>query len=132
MKALLLCSLICTGCASSVATSNEVASDIAVRPVWIDNPEKGVVASAAVHIRGRVAQEELAILRAREELSRQQGVKIESQVNTSQQVVNDRTSLQSTKQTQETVSGVSVKAAMKGKWMDPNTRVIWVWMVPTE
>jgi len=35
------------------------------RPVWIDNPGNGVSASAGMHVRGPVAQEELAILRAR-------------------------------------------------------------------
>jgi hypothetical protein len=61
-----------SACATSV---KEVGNE---RPAWIDNPGNGVSASAGMHVRGRAAQEELAILRAREEFAKRFGVSIRS------------------------------------------------------
>ncbi len=46
------------------------------RPTWISEPGDGVSAAAGEHINGRVAQEELAIARARDELARRMGVRV--------------------------------------------------------
>ena len=49
-----------------LAACNTVGSvnDNVARPTWIDNPGNGASASAGTHIRGTVAQEDLAIQRA--------------------------------------------------------------------
>jgi hypothetical protein len=101
------------------------------RPAWIDNPGDGVSASAGVHVRGRVAQEELAVTRAREELAKRMGVTISSQSLTEQRVTNERLASTSNKQIQETVSGAEVKAVVKAKWLEPGSQVLWVWLLPS-
>jgi len=114
-----------------VHTAPEMDTD-ANRPVWIDNPGEGVSASAGVHVRGRVAQEALAITRAREELAKRVGVTISSQSNTQQTVNNDRLSSRSNKQILETVAAAEVRAQVKAKWLEPGTQVLWVWLMPVQ
>lgn len=103
-----------------------------VRPAWIDNPGKGVSASAGMHVGGRIAQEELAILRGREEYARRYGVSIESEQVASTTVVNDSSSTVAHKVTKESTSQSGIKVMLKEKWREPGSDVIWVWLVPTE
>ena len=124
--------LLLVGCVASVPQQSVELLNPIQRPLWIDNPGIGVSASAAVHVHGRTAQEQLAILRAREELAKQRGVKIDSQNINNQDVHNDRSISTSSKQIEETVSGAEVKAAMKEKWLDPGSQVLWVWVVPID
>lgn len=105
--------------------------DSNVKPAWVENPGEGVSASAGVHVRGRVAQEALAVTRAREELAKRQGVTINSRSSTVQRVQNDRMSSINNKQIQETVSAVEVKAVVKAKWLEPGSQVMWVWLMPS-
>jgi len=116
--------LFLTACASS--------KPVAVRPDWIDNPGNGVSASAGYHVRGKTAQEELAIQRAREEYAKRFGVNIDSVQMVSTTVANDRSSTVGTKNTQEVTSQKDIKSMVKAKWRDPNTDVLWVWLVPSE
>lgn len=121
----LLLGFIATGCATQ-----QIAPVQNTRPEWIDNPGEGASASAAFHIKGRTAQEELAVSRAREELAKRMGVKINSQSNIQQQYASGRLSLSADKEIQETVTGVEIKSQLKAKWFDPETEVLWVWVVP--
>jgi hypothetical protein len=105
--------------------------DPLARPTWVDNPGEGVSASAGTHIRGRVAQEALAVSRAREELAKRMGVTISSETVTEQRVQNERMTTKSATQMQESVSGKEVKASVKAKWLDPNSQMLWVWLVPS-
>lgn len=116
-----------SGCLANMNGANLQANQ---RPNWIDNPGEGVSASAGVHVRGRVAQEALAVTRAREELAKRLGVKIDSQSTTDQRVSNDRMSSTSSKQIQEIVTAAEVKAAVKAKWLEPGSDVLWVWLMP--
>ena len=100
------------------------------RPAWIENPGSGVSASATTHVRGRVWQEDLAIARAREEYAKRFGVKIESEMVTTQQVANQKASTTSGKVTTESVSQEGVKGQIKAKWLDPQSDTLWVWLVP--
>lgn len=100
------------------------------RPAWIDNPGNGVSASAGMHIRGRVAQEELATLRAREEYAKRFGVSIRSAQTLSTTVTNGRASTVGSQVAREDVQQVDVKAVVKAKWRDPANDVLWVWLVP--
>jgi len=102
------------------------------RPVWIDNPGDGVSASAGMHVRGRAAQEELAILRAREEYAKRFGVTIQSVQNTATFVANQRATTVGSQAAQVNTNQADVKAAVKAKWRDPDSDVLWVWLVPSE
>jgi hypothetical protein len=102
------------------------------RPSWIDNPGKGVSASAGMHVGGRVAQEQLAILRGREEYAKRFGVNIESEQLSTTSVINDRSSTASLKVTREDSKQSDIKALVKEKWREPDSDVLWVWLVPTD
>jgi hypothetical protein len=102
------------------------------RPGWIENPGSGVSSSAAFHVRGKQAQEELAISRAREEFAKRYGVTISSDHDIAQTTVNDRTNSISEKSIREEVRDREVKAQVKEKWLDPLTGALWVWLVPSE
>jgi hypothetical protein len=102
------------------------------RPVWINEPGDGVSASAGFHVRGAQAQEELAVSRAREEFAKRYGVKVSSEAATSQLVVGDRMSSVSAKDIHEEVENKEVKATVKAKWRDPETDVLWIWLVPAK
>jgi hypothetical protein len=117
--------------AGCMAHTQSNPADSQVKPAWVDNPGEGVSASAGVHVRGRVAQEALALTRAREELAKRQGVTINSRSSTAQRVENDRMSSTSNKQIQETVSAVEVKAVVKAKWLEPGSQILWVWLIPS-
>lgn len=122
----MLTSLMLSACATSV---KEVVNE---RPAWIDNPGNGVSASAGMHVRGKVAQEELAILRAREEFAKRFGVSIRSAQTLSTTVAHGRASTVGSQHAQEETQQVDVKAVVKAKWRDPDSDVLWVWLVPSD
>lgn len=102
------------------------------RPAWIDNPGNGVSASAGMHVRGPAAQEELAILRAREEFAKRFGVNIQSAQMLSTTVTNGRASTVGSGVAHEDTRQTDVKAMVKAKWRDPDSDVLWVWLVPSD
>lgn len=102
------------------------------RPDWIDNPGGGVSASAGTHIRGKVAQEALAIQRAREEYAKRFGVTIASEQITAQNFANGRANSVGAKVMREETKQSEVKARIKSKWRDPASDTLWVWLVPGE
>ena len=116
--------------AAACATNVKVSGD--ERPTWIDNPGNGVSASAGAHVRGKVAQEELATLRAREEYAKRFGVSIQSAQTTSTTVANGRASTVGAQIAREETQQIDVKAMVKAKWRDPSNDVLWVWLVPSE
>jgi hypothetical protein len=115
-----------SACATGV---KEVGNE---QPAWIDNPGNGVSASAGMHVRGRAAQEELAILRAREEFAKRFGVSIRSAQTLSTTVSQGRASTVGSQQAQEDTQQIDVKAVVKAKWRDPDSDVLWVWLVPSD
>lgn len=102
------------------------------RPAWINDPGDGVSASAGFHVRGTQAQEELAVSRARDEYAKRYGVKVSSEAATSQIVVGDRMSSVSAKDIHEEVNQKEVKATVRAKWNDPDTGMLWIWLVPAK
>jgi hypothetical protein len=120
-------------CCFFLAACNTFSSvnDNSVRPAWIDNPGSGVSASAGMHVRGKAAQEELAILRAREEYAKRFGVKIEASQTMTTTVAGGRSSTVGSQVSHEALRQVDVKAEIKAKWRDPNSDVLWVWLVPS-
>jgi hypothetical protein len=112
-------------------TTKAKHDDPNARPAWIDNPGNGVSASAGMHVRGRAAQENLAIFRAREEYAKRFGVTIEAEQTMGTTVVGERASTVAVKASHEEVRQSDIKAQVKAKWRDPNTDVLWIWLVPS-
>lgn len=100
------------------------------RPAWIDNPGNGVSASAGFHVGGRVAQEDLAVLRGRTAYAKGMGVSIESAQISSTVVTNTNFSSVARQDTREDTKQVDVKVVIKEKWHDRVNDVLWVWLVP--
>jgi hypothetical protein len=113
---------------SACVTPEKVANS---RPAWIDNPGNGVSASAGFHVGGRVAQEELAVLRGRTAYAKGMGVNIQSQQVSTTQVTNDHVSTSGVQQTYEDTNQKDVKVVIKEKWRDVDNDTLWVWLVPT-
>src|SRR5512146_1817670 len=113
--------------AACAANVKEVGNE---RPAWIDNPGNGVSASAGMHVRGRAAQEELAIQRARVEYAKRFGVNVQSVQTLSTTVANDRASTVGTEVAREEANHSNVRAVVRAKWLDPDSDVLWVWLVP--
>ena len=130
MAALLVATFILSAC--STKGPQQSAPTINERPAWINDPGEGVSAAAGFHVRGTQAQEELAITRARDEFAKRYGVNISSEQATSQIVVGDRMSSISAKDIREEVQQKDVKATVRAKWHDPNTGMLWVWLVPAK
>ena len=118
-----------TGLAGCVTVGKKETSS---RPTWISEPGDGVSAAAGEHINGRVAQEELAIARARDELARRMGVRVSNVMN-SQLTLAGQTAVSSAQsQSTQQVTGAEVKAAVRAKWLDANSGLLWVWLVPVK
>lgn len=101
------------------------------RPAWIDNPGNGVSASAAMHVKGKAAQEELAILRARQEYAKRFGVTIQAEQSTSTTVANGRANTVGAGVVLEGTNQTDVRGMIKEKWRDVDNDVLWVWLVPS-
>lgn len=126
----LMPALTCCFLLAACITAGNVNDNLA-RPAWIDNPGNGVSASAGIHIRGKVAQEELAIQRAREEYAKRFGVKIESAQTMTTSVAGGRSSTVGGQVSHEELKQIEVKAEVKAKWRDPDSDVLWIWLVPS-
>lgn len=118
-----------TGC---VTTGPKPEPQAQGRPAWIDSPGDGVSASAAFHVRGSQAQEDLAVSRAREEFAKRFGVTVSSNHAMTQRVANERASTVSEKEIREAVRDKEVRAVVREKWKDPDSGVLWVWLIPAK
>lgn len=120
--------LIFAACLSACASAPPV--NTSQRPDWIENPGNGVSASAGTHAYGKVAQEELAIARARVEYAKRFGVAIESVGNYTKNMANGRSNTVGQQVSQEQSKQMDVKAVVKAKWRDEDSDVLYVWLVP--
>lgn len=116
---------------SACAGNPPLANMADQRPAWVDNPGDGVSASAGMHIRGRAAQEELAISRARVEYAKRFGVSIDAGQVTATSVANGQASTVGRSVATEETRQNDVKAVVKAKWRDEAADVLWVWLVPS-
>lgn len=114
----------------SVLSACVTVPDTDGRPAWIDNPGNGVSASAGFHVGGRVAQEELAVLRGRTAYAKGMGVSIQSEQISSTVATNTNFSSVARQDTREDTRQVDVKVVIKEKWHDRVNDVLWVWLVP--
>lgn len=122
--AILLCSLALFSCNESRPVVEE--------PAWINDPGEGAVGSAVTHVRGRHAQEELAITRARERLAARMGVELSSVQTVTERVINERAYVTSNKLIDQSVKNREIKAHVRETWYDNSRDVIWVWVYPVE
>jgi len=120
-----LASFVLSGCLASLSPKESG------KPAWIDNPGNGVSASAAMHVRGKAAQEELAILRARQEYAKRFGVNIQAAQSTSTSVANGRANTVGSGVVLEDTNQTDVRGMVKEKWRDVDNDVLWVWLVPS-
>jgi hypothetical protein len=118
----ILLSIFLTACASTPPVNP--------RPVWIENPGNGVSASAGMHVKGRAAQEELAIERARLEYAKRFGVSVDANQIVTTNVANGRAYTTSSSTSNEETKQTDVKAMVKAKWRDDDADVLYVWLVP--
>ena len=102
------------------------------RPAWIDNPGNGVSTSAGWNPRGRAAQEEMAIARARTEYAKRFGVEVSGVTEQSTTVFGSSSSSMGSTELRETVNQKDVRAEVKAKWHDPVTETLWIWLVPSK
>lgn len=125
---LLLLAIFFTGC-----VKQPVQDDPFARPSWILNPnangKSGAVGVAARTYDQKVSTKRtLAITRALDELSLQQGVKVELNLNKQETVVNDRSNsaleLQSSYQ-----SSSNISAHIEDVWEDKFSGELYIWMV---
>ena len=121
----LLVTVLLSGCLASLSPKQ------GGRPAWIDNPGNGVSASAGMHVKGKVAQEELAILRARQEYAKRFGVNIQAAQSTSTSVANGRANTVGSGVVLEDTNQTDVRGMVKEKWRDVDNDVLWVWLVPS-
>jgi hypothetical protein len=117
------------GLAGCVSTGKKETSS---RPAWITEPGEGASAAAGEHINGRVAQEELAIARARDELARRMGVRVSNVMSSELAVAGQSAVSSALSQSTQQVTGAEVKAAVRAKWLDTSSGLLWVWVVPVK
>jgi|GEM_PF-823649 hypothetical protein len=115
---------------SGLLASCATKAPVNAKPAWIDNPGNGVSASAGMHVRGRAAQEELATLRAREEYAKRFGVSINAIQSMDTTVTNGHAFTVGADSANENTHQNDIRAAVKAKWIDPDSDELWVWLVP--
>lgn len=97
------------------------------RPAWIENPGAGVAVSANTNIYGKVAQENLAINRARDALANKYPVSLAQEV-----VIANRNVIDTGMGGINPNSKVTfyTHGVIKAKWLDKISDKLWIWMVP--
>ncbi len=103
------------------------------RPNWIDSPyidgKITAVGSAHIHYKGKTAQRKLAISRAIDELSMQQGVDVSTYTTRHDKKLGSRYSAKSDIYSFQTSNNKTVHAHIKEVWSDPKTDELFIWMV---
>jgi len=121
--------LLLSGCNSQP----EVKKNNNCEPSWVMNPNQDGK-SGAIGIAGRTydqkpsSQRSLAITRALDELSLQQGVKVQLSINKEEVVNNDRSTTHLDQQSSYDASS-TVTAHIEEVWTNPLSGDIYIWMV---
>jgi hypothetical protein len=100
------------------------------KPFWIDNPGDGSVGSSPLHVRGRHAQEELAISRARTRLASRLGVEVTSINEIQESVINNNSYITAQRNTVEKIENKIVKATVRAVWHDRVRDIFYAWVYP--
>lgn len=121
--------LLLSGCSSQP----EVKKNNNYEPSWVMNPNQDGK-SGAIGIAGRTydqkpsSQRKLAITRALDELTLQQGVKVQLSINKEEVVNNDRSTTHLDQQSSYDASS-TVTAHIEEVWTNPLSGEIYIWMV---
>ena len=122
--------MVLTGCNSQPAapTKNNLA-----QPSWVMNPNQdgknGAIGVAAKTYDQKISsQRKLAITRALDELTLQQGVKVQMSMKKEEVVTNDRASTHFEQQSEYDATG-TVTAHIEQAWDNPLSGEIYIWMV---
>jgi len=102
-------------------------------PSWIMNPNQGgkngAIGSANRVYDGKTStKRKLAITRALDELSLQQGVKVQMTMSKKEQVTNDRVKTDM-KVDSSYSANTTVTAHIEDAWQDPTSQELFIWMV---
>ena len=117
--------LVLTGCNNTQAKPKH---SIFEKPKWINNSMGGAVGSCGTHMKGRAAQEELALDRALTELAKQKRANILSNSYSSEK--ENGTGYRSSSVNNTYVkTDAQVSSEIKAKWRDPRTDIFYVWVV---
>jgi len=122
--------LLLSGCGGSEPTAKK---DPNAKPEWIYNPSSqgkigAVGTSGRTYDQSPSSQRKLAIQRALDELSLQQGVKVTLRMQKHESVTNDHASL-SVDQKSSYSAKSTVSAHIQDIWMDRQNEILYVWMV---
>jgi hypothetical protein len=102
-------------------------------PSWILNPNQngkiGAIGSAGMVYDGKTStKRKLAITRALDELSLQQGVKVQLSMTKTEQLSNDRTSVNMNANSSYK-SNETITAHIEAVWENPKNKELFIWMV---
>ncbi|MBU1989260.1 hypothetical protein KJ691_00800 [bacterium] len=126
---IILALLVLTGCNTQPVKEKNSKFD---QPSWIMKPSQngkiGAVGTAYRHYKGLAYQRKLAITRALDELTLQQGVKVNLRMEKEVQVVNDRASSSLDVKSDYTANN-TITAHIEEIWQDPMSQEFFVWMV---
>ena len=129
LTSLILVLLVITGCNSQPEAKKNNNSE----PSWVMNPNQDGK-NGAVGVAGRTydqkpsSQRKLAITRALDELTLQQGVKVRMSMNKEEVVNNDRSNTHFDQQSSYKASS-TVTAHIEEVWKNPLSGDIYIWMV---
>ncbi|WP_373069616.1 hypothetical protein [Sulfurimonas sp.] len=98
------------------------------RPDWVYNHTEGAVGICDTHMKGDAAQEQVAMDRALEKLSKQQGVEVQSESFSTQKETAAYYS-SGHKSSATIKANNKVNAKIKDTWRDPRNNRYYVWMV---
>jgi len=122
---IILIGLVLTGCNGTQAKPSHSKFE---KPDWIDNSMGGAVGSCGIHMKGRSAQEELALDRALTELAKQKRANVTSSSYSTQKESGIGYTSTNTNKTYVNTDA-QVSSEIKAKWRDPRTDIFYVWVV---
>jgi hypothetical protein len=132
MRGLVWCGVLVLLLSGCFAAKAPPVAESGGMPAWIENPGNGAVGSAMTHVRGRQAQEELAIARANERLAARLGITISSEQQIKESVANDRMAVTSQKVTRQEISSNRIASHVKAIWLDTKSDTLYAWVVPVD
>ena len=124
-NSIILIGLVLTGCNGTQVKPTHSKFE---KPNWIDNSLGGAVGSCGSHMKGKAAQEELALDRALTELAKQKRVNVTSSSYSTQKESGIGYSSTNINHTHVNTDA-QVRSEIKAKWRDPKTDIFYVWVI---
>ncbi|MEA2100060.1 MAG: hypothetical protein U9P72_08020 [Campylobacterota bacterium] len=124
-SSIILIGLVLTGCNSTQPKPKHSKFE---RPNWLNNTLGGAVGSCGSHMKGKAAQEELALDRALTELAKQKKAIVSSKSYSTQKESGISYTSTNINNTQVSADAL-VSSEIKAKWRDPRTNIFYIWVV---